>query len=261
MTDYVKQHYIPQFYLKHFCDPRRTIYCYDKLRDRSFQTKTEDIAQENYFYAIDRTERSGLEKSFGRIEREYFHKPYSDLIKLKNFGKYSYTSRRDFFIFLSAQLMRTNKYRLQMRDMHEQALAALAKDSGIRIPKGIRIRLTPDYAKIDHLMILLDSNNFFDIAKFLFNKKWITIVNNNDTPLWTSDNPIAFHNNFEYEGNLGIMCPGVEIRFPLTQRLLLFSYDPQTHIPVNNRYKMPKDEVIFANQLQTQTSTRFVYSP
>jgi hypothetical protein len=49
-------------------------------------------------------------------------------------------------------------------------------------------------------------------------------------PLWTSDNPISYHNDFNYEGNLGTWSPGIEIRFPLKQDLLLFSYDPKVHI-------------------------------
>jgi hypothetical protein len=56
-------------------------------------------------------------------------------------------------------------------------------------------------------------------------------------------------------------CPGVEIRFPLTHNLLLFSYDPERHIPVKNKDSLIPAQVEQANELQIKSSTRFIYSP
>jgi hypothetical protein len=55
MTDYVRQHYVPQFYLKYFCSDNRKqmIFCYDKLKNKSYPRKIKDVAQENFFYALD----------------------------------------------------------------------------------------------------------------------------------------------------------------------------------------------------------------
>ena len=111
------------------------------------------------------------------------------------------------------------------------------------------------------MLYLSDTNAIFEQAKFLFNKKWVILVNKTKIPLWTSDNPISFYNNFNYEGNLGIWCSGVEIRFPLTPNLLLFSYDPEVHIPVNNRDKLVQKQVVLSNETQIRSSTRFIYSP
>lgn len=61
----------------------------------------------------------------------YFRNPYFELIGLKNFARFPHKSRKNFFIFLSVQLMRTNQTRLEMKEMHEQTLMALAKDHGI----------------------------------------------------------------------------------------------------------------------------------
>lgn len=145
--------------------------------------------------------------------------------------------------------------------MHEQMLMALANHSGIKIPDGIQVRIEKDYAKAEHLLFLSDTNTFFELAKSLFNKKWVVCLNKTNNPLWVSDNPLSLHNDFNYEGNLGIWCPGVEIRFPLTQGLLLFSYDPERHVPLKNRDKLLLTEVALSNESQIRSSTRFIYSP
>lgn len=54
---------------------------------------------------------------------------------------------------------------------------------------------------------------------------------------------------------------GIEVRFALSKDLLLFSYDPKTHSLIVNRSRMSDNDVLFANQLQLVSSTRFIYSP
>ena len=155
---------------------------------------------ENSFYAIPEIERSAIEKALGRIEQVYFQ----ELIRLKNFARFSHKLRKHLFIFLAVQLLRTNETRLQTKQMHERLLVALAKDYGIDIPKGIKINISKDNAKAEHLLFLSDTDIFAELAKFLFNKRWIICINKTKVPLWALDNPISFHNEFTYEGNLGI---------------------------------------------------------
>ena len=79
-------------------------------------------------------------------------------------------------------------------------------------------------------------------------------------PLWCSDNPVSFYNRFDYEGNLGILCKGVEIRFPLSSNSLLFSYDPTTNSAKNTKDKMTRSDIEHSNICQLKSATRFVYS-
>lgn len=64
MAEYTKQHYIPQFYLKHFTfGDSAKIFCYDKLKDKSFLTTIRDTGQENLFYGIKGLINDEIEKS------------------------------------------------------------------------------------------------------------------------------------------------------------------------------------------------------
>jgi len=44
------QHYVPQFYLRCFCNAEGRLNCYDKVADRVHPTSTQAAAQEPYFY-------------------------------------------------------------------------------------------------------------------------------------------------------------------------------------------------------------------
>ena len=106
-----------------------------------------------------------------RVEQEFFVKPYYELIKRMNFKKLSYALRKDLFIFLSVQLLRTKEYRLELKDLHEQSLTAIVRDfSNKRIPQDLKIKISNVYSQLEHISHL-DTNNFLEYAKYLFNKE------------------------------------------------------------------------------------------
>ena len=124
----------------------------------------------------------------------------------------------------------------------------------------MKIQIPDRYSQLEHVSFL-GTSTIFEYAKYLWNKEWVVLVNKTKIPLWTSDNPISFYNTFGRSGyNMGIFSPGIEIRFPLSSELLLFSYDPNTHPPILNKNKMSEDDVLLSNNTQIRTSTRFIYS-
>jgi hypothetical protein len=262
LPEYERQHYVPRFYLKNFCNLQKKIFCYNKVKGVSFDTTIDNIAVGKFFYAVDGEYKVEIEKGLGRVEQEFFVRPYSELIKMKNFKKLSYALKNDLFVFLSVQLLRTKEFRLQLKDLHEQALATLVKDFYNKpIPEGLKIRISDAYSQLEHIS-QLDTNNIIEYAKYLFNKKWVVLLNKTRSPLWTSDNPISFYNSFGRSGyNLGIFSPGIEIRFPLNTELLLYSYDPKTHPDTMNKKRMSERDVLLANETQIRNSTQFICSP
>lgn len=264
MPEHERQHYVPQFYLKNFCDVNnnRKIYCYDKVTDKSFVTTVENVAVGKLFYTASKKLKIGREEGLTKVEQEYFVKPYYKLLEIKNFKKLSHDMKKDFFIFLSVQLVRTEEFRLQIKDLHELVLFKLAKETYDKpIPEGIKIKISDIYSKLEHLLFM-DIDTIVDFATYLYNKLWIVTLNKTGSKLWTSDNPISFYNSFGRTGhNLGLFSQGIEVRFALSKDLLLFSYDPKTHPLTVNRSRMSHNDVLFANQLQLVSSTRFIYSP
>src|SRR5918995_1890339 len=121
MPEHERQHYVPQFYLKNFCNAsnNRQIYCYDKVTNKSFVTTIENVAVGKLFYTASKKHKIGREEGLTRIEQEFFVKPYYKLLEMKNFKKLSHGMKEDFFVFLSVQLLRTEEFRLQIKDLHE----------------------------------------------------------------------------------------------------------------------------------------------
>jgi hypothetical protein len=268
LTKYVKQHYVPRFYLRNFCAPESdALYCFDKVAGKSFPTTIKNLAHENLFYGL-RGAEDALEQGIARVESRFFVKPYNELLKLKNYRKLSHQEKGWFCIFLAFQHMRSNDTRLAIKEMREKLVMELAKDGlfrekGIKLPDWLTIKFTDaEYVKALHVSAMVEDGMepFFEMGKFLFYKTWLVLRNLTDSPLWTSDNPISLYNGYGGEGNLGIVCPGVEIRFPLSSKLLLFSYDPKTDPPHRNNEKVSRKMVDFANQLQIVSSTRFIFS-
>lgn len=270
MPDTVKQHYVPRFYLKNFCMPSTNkIYCYDKTNDRSFITRTEDIGHENLFYGIKDLVTDVFERAIARLEREFFVEPYYEFLSKRNFLKTSHGAKKWFFIFLAYQMFRTNQARLEIKGHYEGVAKELNKGPlgeplKTQVEDMLKKIQDPNYVKAVHIRDFLlpdDLEHIFETGKLFYNKKWVIISNKLRLPLWCSDNPLSFYNDFTYEGNLGIMSSGVEIRFPLSNRLLLFSYDPTKNLPISNGKKMTEDEVKRANICQVISATRFIYSP
>ena len=268
MPQYVKQHYVPRFYLKNFLSPAsNNIYCFDKLSGKSFAANIGNIAHENLFYGFSDL-RDEVEQGLARVEQKFFVNAYNELLKLKNYRKLSHNSKGWLCVFLAFQLMRSKDTRLRMKELREKAVMEMAKnelarEKGIQIPDGLSMRFTDsEYVKALHIDMMTRNGvePFFELGNYFGNKTWVVLRCDSPNLLWTSDNPLSFHNEYGDEGNLGIMCPGVEIRFPLSNNLLLFSYDPKTDPPHINKERMSEESVARANELQVASSTRFIYS-
>lgn len=205
-------------------------------------------------------EHATIEKSLS-IKEQLFRQACQFLVESKEIDKLSKELRVNLFMFLTTQLIRTPEFRLEIKEMREHLLNILAKERGIDIPNGLRIAITPEYAKRLHLSFMLDPKFVIGLSEMLNSKKWLVLENETSLPLWSSDHPITFFNQYPFDGNLGILSPGVEIHFPLTPNLALTSIDPNFTRLRGGSIKMVEDNVVFHNELQTLSATRFIYSP
>src|SRR4051812_21414609 len=64
------QHYVPQFLLRNFANPRGQLAVFDKANGRSFSTSPKGVAAEAWFYDfIDgKGDPQSLEQALGRLE-------------------------------------------------------------------------------------------------------------------------------------------------------------------------------------------------
>ena len=77
----IKQHYIPQFYLKWFTDEKKCLHCYNKHSGEYFHAKTEDVCRKSFLYETEYSIplkngekyilKNHTEKMFSKLESKY----------------------------------------------------------------------------------------------------------------------------------------------------------------------------------------------
>jgi len=240
---YTKQHYVPSFYLKQFGDK---LYCYDKLLDKTYRTSYRNLGFGKSFYD---TKTSGKKfENFLKFLDQHFSRAYSQVLQKISLD---IQDCYYFFLFLSCQWIRTTQFRNEMKSMDEQLKVKL-KDSQL----AKQLSRSHDTLKIQQMSFILEP--MFKFADILSKKKWVIYLNDTNKPLWTSDNPIVLHNKLKYHGNIGLLAKGIEIHFPLTNHMVLVSFDTSTHRAKN--YNLVSENVKHENFLQTVYASRFIYS-
>jgi len=226
-----RQHFVPRFYLKNFGNPK--IFCYDKSNDKEVKTNVKDIALGKNFYELEDLRGGEIEKFLSENESK-FSKAYYEVINKKDISKLSERSFYHFFLFIASQFVRTPTLRLEFENVlskaYDKMYSKLANDfmkkKGSKLAGHVRLSPDPEAVKLMHAQMILKGVPRF--AQILANRKWSIVENHHDIPLWTSDNPLVLHNQLDlgpYMGNLGLLSPGIEIHFPLTKNLRLFSFD------------------------------------
>ena len=258
------QHYVPRFYLRNFSiDESNTerVYCYDKSNMKKFPTNISKIAYENFFNDSDGDIDQLLEKGLGKLESEY-NIAYKSLINSKDIDKLSNKQRRTMSHFIASQLIRTKENREHIRDMIKQLHNRLSWEN---LSKKLKQQLQ-EVNKESSIKSIHLSNLKSNIPKYsdiIYNMKWLLFTNITNIPYLTSDNPITRHNLFRHDpyGNMGLLCQGIELHFPLNPKLCLLTCDPATYAWLPSIFKINDEQnIIHQNSLQVLQSTRHLFS-
>ena len=219
-----------------------------------------NIACEHLFYDTEEDFDQKTEKNLARIEG-IFNESLSNLIRYKDVSKISVKDRYVLSLFIAVQYIRTKEKREMLKDSINQLAEKLSKEKlSPKLGKEIKEAQTKESIKKMHVGLLKDTP---ELAEIIFQMKWILIINGTQTPFWTSDNPVALHNEVNHgpRGNLGLKCIGIELHLPLTPRLLLLICDPIAFSKEPAK-KMLRDfrYIIREQSYQIYSSTRFVFS-
>jgi len=250
-----RQHYVPQFYLRCFGKP---LYRFDKTNDSIIQRNPLTVGMEKNFYDVDELEHGTIEDLFSKNE-DKFSEAYTRLIETKNLNALTKEEKTNFFLFLSSQFLRTLELRYMMDQMSQGLFEKLFGKQGMNIiPENVLAKFTENSIKLFQIQHLVESVP--KIALILSKKTWVIRENTTQTLLWTSDNPIALHNDHDTgnAGSMGILSTGIQIHFPLTPNLMLLSYDPTvTGITTD---PMDDEHVQTHNCYQVDSSVRYIFS-
>ena len=99
----VRQHFIPQFYLRNF---GRKLYCFDKNKEEKFESTPDNIAVKPDFYGGEYEGLPSLETIFSQIENKH-SEAIRRLIEEKNYYKLLESDKISICEFFAFQFLRT----------------------------------------------------------------------------------------------------------------------------------------------------------
>jgi len=255
------EHYVPQFYLRNFSmkNDRRRVYCFDKPTAKTFVSNIKNIACERYFYDFPTKDDKSVEKNLSKIEPA-LAAAYDKLITGADLNKLNWEERVSMAVFIAIQEIRTKEMRESLSDMIKQFEERLRRDKlSPSLEKQLQRVAKEEYPKELQIAMLKKVRDFSDI---ILGMKWILIENNTKTPNWTSDHPISRWNPIDLSpyGNLGYLCRGIQIFFPLTSSLSLSVCDLGEYSHYPDKMRAFSDNVVFQNSQQVMWATRHILS-
>lgn len=258
------EHYVPQCYLSSFVikPKKHSIHCFDKTKPRSFVVNIRNVASERSFYDVPDDPQQTVEKVLANIE-SCFKSVHRKILDHRKLDLLTAEDRMSLASFVVSQELRTREHREAIKDTARQVRERLSKE---KLTDEFKARYnmdsleTEEGAKAMHLGFLKRIPLYADI---LLQMRWLLFVNRTPIPLWTSDQPINRYNPVDARprGNLGLLCKGIELHFPLSPQMVLVFTDPILSQPLPNEYEIDDvQNIMFENLLQVVNSTRYVFS-
>lgn len=248
----IKQHYVPQFYLKNFGE---MLHAFDKKTENRFKTISKNIAMGKNFYGGEIRDAPSLEQALSGIESN-FAKAIQELIQKENYQLLSDKSKIKIHNFLSLQYIRTPAHKKEIVENYNYILNEIAKSKGIE-DHGVKLSEQGEIGT--HLKSIADYPLY---GMLIGHMKFVTMINKTPIPFWISDNPVCFDNFVPSAmGNMGIISRGIQIHVPITPKIMLVALDPVFfgHLEsVNEVYN--KNGILFENFLQVENSSRWIFS-
>lgn len=226
MSEPKLHHYVPRFYLKYFCDQSNRFWVWDKNSQRVFCTSPHKVAAGTHFYRVPQfigteVDPLFLEKDLASLETKASQILQICSVLLEAMEPLQYLQMHDeerwtLSSFIAVQFLRT----AEQRDI----LALFALENGFYkdgLSQEEKINL--------HAQMLCSGGLVEKIAQRVFDSIWIYARNRTSTPLWTSDNPVAFKtgDNRMWLKGPGIFSSGSYVVFPITPSYVLYCKEPE----------------------------------
>ena len=236
----VRQHIIPQFYLKQFASKAKRsktykIKAYNKEKGKEIYPSLKNIGLEKYFY--DKYDPPIFEIVLSFLEY-YASRVYHKILKNKSVEILTDKERTIFSHFIFTQYTRTKAARELFNQVHTLIYEDLIRTKDF--PKkeefaGGFSSFLEDRAYLGQLKIMFDPNNDTNklmriptkSSQHIFSLNWELLINNNEFEFYTSDHPVFLYEpesdgkTIKGYGIYAFQTPKVEMYFPLSPRLCL----------------------------------------
>lgn len=266
MSKVKKQHFVPQFYLESFTDSKNSIYAFDILKCKSFNTTTENIAHQNYFYDYEPLDQfigreQTIEKALARSEAasaKVFRKLVAGLQAndVSGLTKDDYKQLADYIL---TQQKRTPEHRIKAIHLALETERQLRnKGASNDFIKAFGFDADKFDPKFQQIYGLLNSDVLRQIDD-VCDRYWIFWSNKTKHNFYTSDNPVVGYLH-DYPD-----LKAYEIYFPITPKysVSIFIKDQVPHFAAKHQ-KIDEvqnpENVQFWNSLILTHCNRQVYS-
>jgi hypothetical protein len=261
----IKEHYVPQRYLKHFSSGNK-FFVYDKERKQQRPGNIRDYACERYFYDVDfdtlkeevleehpefvfesemeevirNIDKQHIEHWFGQNVETWLFNPIDRIItsymmcnpqKIDSVSVLTDMEMNYLSLYMATQVVRSKEFRESMSEIHERRpLLLMKKRAKAQEEKNaidsIELKIkSENHKKLLHAQFLMDPDLMADFAIPFREKIWMIGCNQTDISFFASDNPIV---KFGHQGKQGFNSKGIEIFFPLSTKIILILKDPET---------------------------------
>jgi hypothetical protein len=243
MTEYKNQHYIPQFYLRHFSSDGVGVYRYSLKNDITERSNIEKTCSSFWFYAPSSI-ASEIESVLSPLEAQHagIIQEILDTRSLGVVSPWSKDPQHSFEKYLRlCNFILLTSTRTKLAKSEAEAVANFVFDSMkpyLKQSEKVRARgITPGF--IDGLRVSRDTANLEGMLGAMVGTPLISdlavavLINKTKNPFITSDSPTIFYNflNLEDQDLLGWQSPGLMIFMPLSEECALWLLDPEMYKP------------------------------
>lgn len=241
----IRQHYVPQVYLKHFCNSVKAIAVIDKHNQKVFSTGIRAVGAENDFYTLEKMNdpyywehvyADGMEPLLGQLIERVISQ--SNLLVRNGTVIISDVEKVKFAIIMVMQLLRGKQSREYERKLYQKRLpGVLKKAQKVFGPlSDEQDALLEAFAKDDYYFkrtsmdVSLDSTRIERYAEIICNLDFVFYRIQGDVEFITSDNPVmlinCITNNARPFAN-GLLQKTTVICYPISPKLLLCAMHPE----------------------------------
>lgn len=240
----IRQHHVPEVYLKNFCNSSKAIAVLDKTNKRVFSTGIRAVGVEKNFYTLDKLEdpyywehiyATGIEPLMGKLISTVIS--HSNPLVRNGATILSYSEKVQLAFIMVMQLLRGKQLREYEHRFYQDYLPdafKLAKEKfGLLSDEANRLlQVFSDdeyYFKQAAMGVAFDSKRIVQYIEILCSHRFILYRIKGNSEFITSDNPVMFLNR--WTGNARPFANGLaqittDVYYPIAPKLLLYIVHP-----------------------------------
>jgi hypothetical protein len=279
-TNKIKQHFVPQSYLKRFSPNGESVFVYDKFKRVDYEANVRNIAQERYFYNLaeefvtDEMKSQGytrqiIEDTFTKIEDE-FKRHLDNFLRRPRFTLQNHKTRFEIAQLIVIQILRTRESRdaiietetkIRQKQFHDYLRE---KYPDIPEDQYREIQLTPEHESLLHAQYTFDVNELDRRGKELCKLIWMAVDNRTSKLLYTSDQPVIKQTMSSVLGSGDRKYYSLRMFYPImpTKGILIFDREYYKALEQfdGQVYVLSEADIATYNKQQVIQSNRQVYS-